>query len=176
MSTRSQHTRRAALARRLFASSAPRSVVLIRLSVGIVFAAEGIQKFLFPDALGAGRFARIGIPAPEVMGPFVGVVEIVCGVLAVLGLSTRLAALPLVIDMLVALISTKVPILLGHGYWGFATPTVPKHGLWSMLHEARTDVSMLLGALFLLIVGAGAWSFDAVLARRSEGPGKDARP
>jgi uncharacterized membrane protein YphA (DoxX/SURF4 family) len=146
--------------------SAARAVILIRIAVGVVFLSEGIQKFLYPDALGAGRFARIGIPAPEVMGPFVGVVEVVCGSLVLIGLLTRLAAIPLLINMLVAIASTKVPILLGHGYIGFADPSVNRLGLWSMLHEARTDLSMLLGSVFLVAVGAGAWSVDAHLRKR----------
>jgi uncharacterized membrane protein YphA (DoxX/SURF4 family) len=159
-----------ALVRKLLDSGAPCAVILIRFAVGLVFASEGIQKFLYPDALGAGRFAKIGIPAPEVMGPFVGMVEIVCGGLVLAGLLTRLAAIPLIIDMLVAIASTKVPILLGHGYLVFAAPSVSKVGLWSAFHEARTDLSMLLGAAFLLCVGAGRWSLDAVLWRRLEGP------
>jgi putative oxidoreductase len=149
------------------ASDAPRATLLIRIAVGVVFFSEGIQKFLYPAALGAGRFAKIGIPAPEVMGPFVGCVEIVCGALVLAGLATRLAAIPLIVDMIVAIASTKVPILLGHGYLGFAAPSVAKHGLWSMLHEARTDLSMLLGSSFLLLVGAGDRSLDAVLHRRA---------
>ena len=153
--------------RRLLDARAPRAVLLIRLAVGIVFLSEGVQKFLHPDALGAGRFARIGIPAPEVMGPFVGVVEAACGALVLVGLLTRLAAAPLVVDMLVAILSTKIPVLLGHGFWGFAAPSASRHGLGGMLHEARTDLSMLLGALFLALVGAGAWSVDARLAARS---------
>jgi uncharacterized membrane protein YphA (DoxX/SURF4 family) len=153
---------------RWLASDAPGATLLIRLAVGSVFLSEGIQKFLYPAELGAGRFAKIGIPAPEVMGPFVGALEIVCGALVLAGLLTRLAAIPLIIDMLVAIASTKVPILLGHGYLGFAAPRVPKHGLWSMLHEARTDLAMLLGSIFLLLVGAGSRSIDAaiVTARR----------
>jgi putative oxidoreductase len=154
------------LDRRLLDSSAPAATVLIRIAVGTVFASEGIQKFLYPAALGAGRFAKIGIPAPEIMGPFVGVVEIVCGVLILLGLLTRLAAVPLIIDMLVAIASTKIPILLGHGYLGFAAPSA-KPGFWSMLHEARTDLSMLLCSCFLLLVGAGAESLDARFAHRT---------
>ncbi len=134
--------------------------------VGVVFASEGIQKFLYPDALGAGRFAKIGIPAPEVMGPFVGTVETVCGVLVLAGLVTRIAAVPLIIDMLVAIASTKVPILLGHEYFLFSNPSVPKSGFLSMLHEARTDLSMILGSMFLLLVGSGGWSLDALLQRR----------
>lgn len=154
---------------RLLGTRAPRATVLIRLAVGLVFVSEGLQKFLFPEALGAGRFAKIGIPAPEAMGPFVGIVEIVCGSLALAGFVTRAASLPLIVDMVVALLSTKVPILLGHGYGGFAAPSVPKHGFWSMLHEARTDLAMLLGAAFLLAVGAGPWSCDARLRGRFAG-------
>jgi putative oxidoreductase len=150
----------------MLATSAPRATILIRLAVGVVFASEGIQKFLDPDALGAGRFAKIGIPVPEVTGPFVGAVETIGGILILLGLCTRPAALALVIDMIVAIASTKVPILIGHGYLGFANPT-GKTGLWSMLHEARTDLSMLLCSTFLLAIGAGAWSFDSMLHRRS---------
>jgi uncharacterized membrane protein YphA (DoxX/SURF4 family) len=134
-------------------SQAPAAVLLIRLMVGGVFLSEGIQKFLFSDAVGVGRFVKIGIPAPEVMAPFVGVVEIVCGLLVLCGLLTRLAAIPLVINMLVALATTKVPILLAKGFW-------------SMAHDARTDYAMVLGSVFLILVGAGPWSLDARLARR----------
>jgi putative oxidoreductase len=138
--------------RRLLASDAPATVWLIRLLVGAVFVSEGIQKFLFPADLGVGRFTKIGIPSPEVLAPFVGVVEIVGGLLLLLGLLTRLAALALLVDMLVAIATTKLSILL-------------KDGFWKMAHEARTDWSMLLGALFLLLVGAGAWSLDVLLTK-----------
>jgi uncharacterized membrane protein YphA (DoxX/SURF4 family) len=153
---------------RIVASSAPRSVILVRLVVGAVFLSEGVQKFLFPELLGAGRFARIGIPSPEVMGPFVGAVEIVGGVLILLGCLTRLAAIPLLIDISVAIISTKIPILLGHDYWGFHVAKLARYGDWSMASEARTDFSMLFGLLFLLIVGAGLWSVDARLLRENK--------
>jgi putative oxidoreductase len=122
--------------------------ILIRVMVGAVFLSEGIQKFLLPEALGVGRFTKIGIPLPELMAPFVGLVEIAGGLLLLLGLFTRLAAIPLVIDMLVAIAATKLPIL-------------EKAGFWSMAHEARTDWAMLLGCLFLLLVGPGPWSLDA---------------
>ncbi len=145
------------------ATSAPAAVVLIRLMVGPVFLSEGAQKFLFPAEVGAGRFAKIGIPSPEVAAPFVGVVEIVCGALILLGLFTRLAAVPLVIVMLAAILSTKIPVLLGHGFWGFSLRQLPYYGFWGMAHEARTDWVMLLGSVFLLVVGAGAWSIDARL-------------
>ena len=138
-------------------------MILIRLAVGAVFLTEGIQKFLFPDALGVGRFTKIGIPAPEIMAPFVGVIEIGCGALLILGLLTRLAAIPLIIDMLVAIATTKIPILI-------------KSGVWAMAHEARTDYTMLLACLFFLIVGAGRWSVDAHLAGVADPPRVGERP
>lgn len=137
--------------RRLMMTDAPRAAVLIRLMVGAVFLSEGIQKFLFPAQLGAGRFLKIGLHAPEVLGPFVGAVEIVCGTLVLLGAATRLAAVPLLCVMAVALAATKYPMLLDRGFWTAA-------------HEARTDWSMLLGSLFLILSGAGPWSVDARLA------------
>lgn len=127
------------------------AVLLVRLVAGGVFLSEGIQKFLFPVELGAGRFIKIGIPAPELMAPFVGVVEIVCGLLLIAGLLTRLAAMPLIIDIAVAIWTTKIPLLM-------------KQGFWAMAHEARTDWCMLLGSVFLVLTGAGAWSLDAKLA------------
>ena len=133
---------------RLLQTRAPAAVLLIRLALGLVFLSEGIQKFLFPDQLGIGRFAKIGIPAPQIMAPFVGCVEIVCGSLLLFGALTRLAAIPLIVDMLVAIGTTKVPMLL-------------KSGFWAMAHEARVDFTMLLGCVFLLIAGAGRWSVDA---------------
>jgi putative oxidoreductase len=132
----------------------PIAPFLVRMIVGCVFLSEGIQKFLFSESLGVGRFIRIGIPAPEIMAPFVGVVEIVCGLLVLLGLFTQLASIPLIINILVAICSTKIPILLEKGFW-------------AMAHEARTDWSMLLGSIFLLLVGAGRWSLDALLVARS---------
>ena len=131
----------------LFSTNGPRATILIRLLVGAVFLSEGIQKFLFPAALGVGRFTKIGIPAPQFFAPFVGVVEIVCGTLLIVGLVTRLAAIPLMIDISVAIITTKIPMLSTAGFW-------------SMAHEARTDYCMLLGLLFLLLVGIGPFSID----------------
>jgi uncharacterized membrane protein YphA (DoxX/SURF4 family) len=152
--------------KQMIASEAPAAVLFIRIAVGWVFLSEGIQKFLYPDALGAGRFLKIGMPWPEVMGPFVGSVEITCGGLILVGLLTRLAAIPLMFTMIVALVSTKIPILLGHGFWGFSLRNLSSHGFWSMAHESRTDLAMLLGSLFLLTVGAGRASLDARIAAR----------
>jgi len=141
--------------------------LLVRLLVGlIVFLPEGIQKLAYPDILGAGRFARIGIPFPEIMGPFVGMVEIICGALIILGLFTRLAAVPLIVIMIVALVSTKLPILLGHDVGMFhLSADMKRTGFWSAMHESRADLTMLLGCTYLLIVGAGKWSLDARLVR-----------
>ena len=101
------------------------------------------------------------------MGPLVGVVEIICGALLMVGLLTRLAALPLLINISVAILSTKVPILLGQGYWIFTLPKLSRYGFWNMMHEARTDLSMWMGLVFLLIVGAGSISLDALMTRRT---------
>lgn len=130
-----------------WASRTAKAILLIRVLVGWVFLSEGVQKFLFPDSLGVGRFVKIGIPWPQVMAPFVGVVEIVCGALLLIGLMTRLATIPLLIDICVASYSTKVV-------------TLARNGIWSTLHEARTDVSMLLCLIFLLLVGGGTLSLD----------------
>jgi uncharacterized membrane protein YphA (DoxX/SURF4 family) len=131
----------------LLRANAPRATILIRLLVGAVFLSEGIQKFLFPAALGVGRFVKIGIPAPRFFAPFVGVVEIVCGTLLIIGFITRLAAIPLLIDIGVAIVTTKIPML-------------SRAGFWSTVHEARTDYCMLLGLVFLLLVGSGPLSID----------------
>jgi putative oxidoreductase len=145
---------------RIVHTRAPGPVLLIRLMVGAVFLSEGTQKFLRPDQLGVGRFLKIGLPAPELLAPFVGMSEIVCGSLVLLGLATRIATIPLLIIMAVALTTTKVPMLANQGFW-------------SMAHEMRTDWSMFLGSLFLLIVGAGTSSLDAQFAppaaRRTQG-------
>ncbi len=122
--------------------------VLLRLLVGGVFLAEGIQKFLYPETLGWGRFAKIGIPLAHISAPFVGIVEIVCGALLIVGLATTLATIPLLIDIAVALLTTKLPMLL-------------KLGFWPAIHEARTDLCMLLGLFAILLMGAGRISIDA---------------
>ena len=129
-----------------------KAVLLVRILVGWVFVSEGIQKFVFPAQLGVGRFEKIGIPSPHVMAPFVGSVEIVCGSLLLIGLFTRVAVVPLLGVILVAIATTKLPM-------------IAKTGMWGMLHEARTDFSMLLGLVFLLITGAGTLSLDARMRR-----------
>ncbi len=138
------------------------AVVLIRLYVGLIFAGEGALKFLRPDALGPGRFDKAGIPGGTFFAYLDGVFEIGCGVLILVGLLTRLAAVPMIVDMLGALFITKMPIL-----WAGA-PLYPKEGgFWDFFHEGRLELAMLCGSVFLLIVGAGTMSLDA---RRMSSP------
>lgn len=138
---------------RITATDAPPAVWLIRLMVGAVFLSEGIQKFTNPAEIGAGRFAKIGFGSPELVAAFVAGFEIVCGLLILSGLLIRLAVVPTIIIMLVAISTTKIPILFEKGFW-------------AMAHESRTDFSMLLGSLFLLIVGAGSHSLDRKLFQK----------
>jgi putative oxidoreductase len=143
------------------ASTGASANALIRLVVGGVFLNEGVLKFLDPATNAAGRFATIGIPYPEFFGPFVAVVETLGGLLVILGLLTRPAALALFVNISVAIFTTKIPVLLGHGYLGFSLMKLKSYGLLSMVHEARTDFSMWFGLLFLLVAGPGCWSLDA---------------
>jgi putative oxidoreductase len=155
--------------RRFLATRESPWTLLVRLLVGlVVFFPEGLQKLLFPALLGAGRFAKIGMPWPQLLAPLVGVTEIVCGALIIFGLATRFAAIPLIAIMLVALVSTKLPILLGHDVWIFHVPAMSRYGFWSMLHEARADLDMLLGCVYLLIVGGGRASLDAQILARGQ--------
>lgn len=133
--------------KRFLYTDASKTTLLIRIMVGVVFLSEGIQKYLFPALRGVGRFEAIGLPAPEFLACFVGAFEIVCGILILIGLFTRFSAAPLFIIITVAILSTKIEILSDKGFW-------------AMMHEARTDFSMFLGSIFLLIKGGGLWSLD----------------
>jgi putative oxidoreductase len=135
--------------RKLLETNDRATTVLVRLMVGAVFLSEGIQKFLFADVRGAGRFAKIGLPEPEFLGGFVGFFEILCGTLIILGLFTRLAAIPTLVIMLVAIATTKSEVLATKGFW-------------EMMHGSRTDWAMLLGSIFLIISGGGRWSLDRI--------------
>lgn len=141
---------RKALLQRITSSTAPSSTVLVRAAAGAVFLLEGCLKFVDPQGLGVGRFVKIGIPFPAFFAPFDGVFEIVCGLGLMLGLLTRLAAIPMIINMIVAFTSTKIPLLVHEGFWKAA-------------HEARLDVTMLLACVFLLREGGGAYALDALL-------------
>lgn len=143
------------LKNKIFNTDNSKTTILVRLMVGVVFFSEGIQKFLFPDILGAGRFAKIGLPAPEFLADFVGFFEILCGALILAGLLTRLASIPLIIIMMLAIATTKADVLA-------------KEGFWEMMHGSRTDWAMLLGALFLLIEGGGFFSLDKRLLQNEK--------
>jgi uncharacterized membrane protein YphA (DoxX/SURF4 family) len=142
---------------------APSATVLMRLVAGGIFLSEGILKFVYANQ-GVGRMAKLGFPAPEFTADFVGVLEIVGGVLFMLGLLTRAIAIPFIIEMIVAIVSTKIALYLGTS--PLAPPPVPpKVGFWAVMHESRADYGQLLTSLFLLVVGPGPWSLDAVLER-----------
>ena len=126
--------------------------LIIRLLVGLVFLSEGLQKFLFPEELGVGRFVKLGVPHPQFFGPFVGATEVICGTLLIIGLFTRLAALPLLIVILNAIYFTKIPTLTEKGFWAAA-------------HDGRADFCMLVGLIFLLIYGAGKYSADNKISK-----------
>lgn len=121
--------------------------ILPRLIVGLVFLSEGIQKFLFPELVGAGRFEKIGFLNPEFVAPFVASFEIACGILVLIGFALRIAAIPLLIIMITAITTTKIPILIEKGFW-------------QMAHDSRTDFAMILLIIFIFIYGAGRISFD----------------
>jgi len=127
--------------------------ILPRLIVGLVFLSEGIQKFLFPEIVGAGRFEKIGFANPEFLATFVASFEIICGVLMLIGFSVRVAAIPLLIIMITAITTTKLPIL-------------QEKGFWQMAHDSRTDFAMTLLLIFLLIYGAGKLSLDFLIKRK----------
>jgi putative oxidoreductase len=139
----------------IFKTDNSKTTILIRLMTGAVFLSEGIQKFLFADTLGAGRFEKIGLPMPVFLGSFVGSFEIISGILLLVGLLTQLASIPLIIIMIVAILTTKTEILAEKGFW-------------AMLHESRTDWSMLLGSVFLLIKGGGLWCLDNSIFRNGK--------
>ena len=132
----------------IFSTENDNRAVIIRLIVGMIFLTEGIQKILFPDLLGTGRFLTIGFSNPAFWSYFTSTFEILCGGLILIGLITRLAALPLIIIMITAFVTTKMPILIHKGIWPWA-------------HEYRTDFATTLLLIYLLIYGAGKWSIDS---------------
>ena len=144
--------------------SGPKATALIRLMAGGVFLWEGVLKFVYTNQ-GIGRFTKIGIPVPHVMAPFIAVLEIVGGLLLLAGFLTRFISIPFVIEMLVAMASTKIALYLGRSPLPLP-PAPPTVGIWAVLHEIRSDWAQLLSVLFLGIVGPGRWSLDAALAAR----------
>jgi len=140
----------------------PASTVLIRLMAGSVFFWEGILKFVYVNQ-GVGRFTKLGMPFPVFTADFVGGLEIVGGLLLMSGFLTRLITIPFVIEMIVAMLSTKISLYLGTSPLPLP-PAPPKIGVWAVLHEIRSEYAQIMVVLYLLINGPGKWSLDAVLA------------
>ncbi len=135
---------------------------------GGVFLSEGILKFVYVNQ-GVGRFTKLGIPFPHETATFIGGLEIVGGLLLITGLFTRVIAIPFIIEMVVAILTTKIGLYLGTSPLPLP-PALPKVGLWAVMHESRSDYAQILTAFFLLVAGPGPWSLDAVLRRRREAP------
>ena len=146
--------------------NAPTATFLLRLMAGGVFLWEGILKFVFANQ-GVGRFTKLGIPAPELTANFIGMLEIVGGILIIAGFLTRFIAVPFIIEMIVAMLSTKISMYLGTSPLPLP-PVPPQIGLWAVLHEIRSEYAQIMVAIFLLIAGPGRWSLDALLARREK--------
>jgi putative oxidoreductase len=148
--------------------TAPGSVLLMRLMAGGVFLSEGILKFVYTNQ-GVGRFTKLGLPFPHLTATFIGGLEIVGGLLLITGLFTRVIAVPFIIEMIVAILSTKISLYLGTSPLPLP-PAPPIVGFWAVMHETRSDYAQILTSIFLLVVGPGRWSLDAVLRRRREAP------
>src|SRR5215471_6922549 len=142
----------------------PRATILIRMMAGTVFLWEGILKFVYTNQ-GVGRFTKLGFPAPHFTATADAWLEVVGGTLLVAGLMTRLIAVPFIIEMLVAMASTKIPMYLGTSPLPLP-PVPPQIGFWAVLHEIRSEYAQLLTCAFLLVAGPGPWSLDALLATR----------
>jgi putative oxidoreductase len=144
--------------------TAPRSTVILRLMAGGVFLSEGIIKFLYANQ-GVGRFTKLGIPFPYETATFIGALEIVGGVLLMAGLLTRVIAIPFIVEMVVAILATKISLYLGTSPLP-RPPSPPAVGFWAVMHESRSDYAQLLTSIFLLVAGPGSWSLDALLRRQ----------
>ncbi|HEY8227524.1 MAG TPA: DoxX family protein [Pyrinomonadaceae bacterium] len=142
----------------------PRAIILIRLMAGSVFLWEGILKFVYTNQ-GVGRFTKLGFPAPHFTATADGWLEIIGGVFILTGLMTRLITVPFIIEMIVAMLSTKIPLYLGTSPLPLP-PVPPQIGFWAVLHEIRSEWAQLFTCAFLLITGPGLWSLDALLEKR----------
>jgi uncharacterized membrane protein YphA (DoxX/SURF4 family) len=141
----------------------PRSTALLRMMAGGVFFWEGLLKFVYANQ-GLGRFTKLGMPFPHFTANFVGGLEVVGGLMLLCGLTTRLLAIPFVIEMIVAILSTKISLYLGTSPLPLP-PVPPQIGMWAVLHEVRSEYAQLITVLFLMISGPGKWSLDALFAK-----------
>ena len=145
-------------------TSGPKATLALRLMAGGVFFWEGLLKFAYANQ-GVGRFTKLGMPMPEVLAPAIAVLEIVGGVLLMSGLGTRLISVPFIIEMIVAMLSTKITLFLGTSPLP-APPAPPVMGGWAVLHEIRSEFAQIMTCIYLLAAGPGPWSLDALLLRR----------
>jgi uncharacterized membrane protein YphA (DoxX/SURF4 family) len=143
---------------------APRATILLRLMAGSVFLWEGILKFVYANQ-GVGRFTKLGFPFPDFTAFFVGGLETVGGLLILVGLGARFVAAPFLIELVVAMLSTKIGLYLGTSPLPLP-PSPPQTGFWAVLHEVRSEYAQLLTVAFLLWAGPGSWSLDARRARK----------
>lgn len=141
----------------------PKEIILIRLLCGGVFFWEGLLKFVYVNQ-GIGRFTKLGFPMPELTANFVAITEIIGGLFLLFGLFTRLTSLWFILEMIVAILSTKISLYLGTSPLPLP-PAPPTVGIWAVLHEIRSDYSQLLSCLFLLFVGPGILSLDRKLTK-----------
>jgi len=144
-------------------TTGPKSILVLRLMAGGVFLWEGILKFVYVNQ-GVGRFTKLGLPFPHFTAGFVGWLEIVGGLMLLSGLMTRLIAIPFIVEMIVAILSTKVSLYFGTSPLPLP-PALPQVGMWAVLHEIRSDYAQIMTVAFLLISGPGPWSLDAMLGR-----------
>jgi putative oxidoreductase len=145
---------------------APNATILLRLMAGSVFFWEGILKFVYTNQ-GVGRFTKLGLPFPEFTANFIGVLEIIGGLLLLFGLFTRFISFIFVIEMIVAILSTKISLYLGTSPLPLP-PVPPQIGFWAVLHEIRSDWAQILTCGFLLIAGSGKLALDALLAKSTQ--------
>jgi putative oxidoreductase len=127
-----------------------------RLSVGLLFLSTGWGKVHSLDKV-TGFFLKLGIPAPGLNAVVVGYSELFCGALLVLGLFTRIATLPLIVSMVVAILTAKLPDI---------------HGLFDLV--GADEFTYLCVLMMLLIIGPGQLSLDALLVRRVLGSARRA--
>ena len=148
-------------------TTGPKATLALRLMAGGVFFWEGLLKFVYVNQ-GVGRFTKLGLPMPEVLAPAIALLEIGGGLLLMSGLTTRLISVPFIIEMIVAMLSTKVSLYYGTSPLP-APPSPPVMGGWAVLHEIRSEYAQIMTCIYLLAAGPGPWSLDAVLARRRRG-------
>jgi putative oxidoreductase len=121
----------------------------VRIIVGIIMFAHGLQKLQGGPANFGGLLSQLGVPAPELMAYVVTFVELVGGALLIVGLLSRLSALLLTIDLVVAILLVKLNV-------GLIAPQGSGAG-------AELDLALIAGLLVILLAGPGRFSLDYAL-------------